>query len=166
MLKGGLYDAFFEEIESNLVCFMEPSVYGRSTLENSSFIASSINPNPKVRGQGFVSRMSGSTAEMLSIWNMMMFGETVFKYTDCLVFSPSPILHADFFLDGRVKATLLSEIEFIVENNTSLPTYSAQIGVDYYLVDGVRFDEIKGDLAHEVRKCQVKQIIMVYKKIL
>lgn len=163
MLKGGLYDAFFEEIRSNLVCFMDPSVYGRSTLENSSFIASSVNPNPKVRGQGFVSRLSGSTAEMLSIWNLMMFGESVFKFTDVLEFSPNPILHADFFLEGRVKATLLSEIEFIVENKTSLPTYSAEVSVDYYLVDGVRYDEIKGELAHEIRNCQVKQIIMVYK---
>ncbi len=165
MLKGGLYEGFFEEIKSNLVCFMDPSVYGRSTLENSSFIASSVNPNPKVRGQGFVSRLSGSTAEMLSIWNHMMFGESVFKYTDDLVFSPSPILNADFFLEGRVKATLLSEIEFIVENNTSLSTYSSEICVDYYLVDGARYEEIKGELAHKIRNCQVKQVIMVYKKI-
>jgi len=97
LLKGGLYDEFFEEIKSNLVCFMDPNVYGRSTLENSSFIASSLNPNPRVRGQGFVARLSGSTAEMLSIWNIMMFGESVFQYTDELVFSPRPILHADFF---------------------------------------------------------------------
>ena len=75
LLKGGLYDEFYEEIKSNLVCFMDPDVYGRSTLENSSFIASSLNPNPSVRGQGFVARLSGSTAEMLSIWNAMMFGK-------------------------------------------------------------------------------------------
>jgi hypothetical protein len=164
MLKGGLYDAFFEEIKTNLVCFMDPEVYGRSILENSSFIASSANPNPKVRGQGFVSRLSGSTAEMLSIWNHMMFGETLFKYTDTLVFSPSPILHASFFKDGRVKVMLLSEIEFIVENTTLLPTYSDKIAVDHYLVDGERFGDVKGDLAYKIRNRQVKQIIMVYKK--
>lgn len=164
LLKGGLYDEFYEEIKSNLVCFMDPNVYGRSTLENSSFIASSLNPNPRVRGQGFVARLSGSTAEMLSIWNIMMFGESVFQYTDELVFSPSPILHSDFFLDGRLKTTLLSTIEFIIENETSLSTYSEQVMVDYYLVDGKHVKEIKGDLALKIRKGQVRKIVMVYKQ--
>ncbi len=164
LLKGGLYDAFFDEIKSNLVCFMDPKVYGRSTLENSSFIASSLNPNPSVHGQGFVARLSGSTAEMLSIWNMMMFGKAIFQYNDELVFSPSPILSGDFFKEGRIKTTLLSKIEFIIENTTSLPTYSEQVMLDYYLVDGKRVQEIKGDLAIKIRNCQVKEIVMVYKQ--
>jgi hypothetical protein len=78
LLKAGLYTEFFNEIKTNLTCFMDPAVYGRSTLENSSFIASSINPDPYVRGQGFVARLSGSTAEMLSIWAYMMFGKKPF----------------------------------------------------------------------------------------
>lgn len=164
LLKGGLYDAFFDEIKSNLVCFMDPTVYGRSTLENSSFIASSLNPNPSVRGQGFVARLSGSTAEMLSIWNMMMFGKSIFHFEEELIFSPSPILSSDFFKEGRIKTTLLSKIEFIVENKTSLPTYSDQVMVDYYLVDGKRVQEIKGNLAIKIRNCQVKEIVMVYKQ--
>lgn len=163
LIKGGLYDAFYEEAKTNLVCFMNPEVYGRSTLENSSFIASSLNPNPKVRGQGFVARLSGSTAEMLSIWNLMMFGKSLFKMTDELVFSPEPILHADFFLEGRVKATLFSKIEFVIENKTSLSTYSDDVQVDYFLVDGERFDEIKGAQALKIRNGLVKQIVMVYK---
>ncbi|MDW7662893.1 MAG: hypothetical protein SCL54_15940, partial [Bacillota bacterium] len=158
------YDEFFEEIKSNLICFMDPNVYGRSTLENSSFIASSLNPNPKVRGQGFVARLSGSTAEMLSIWNMMMFGNSVFQYTDELVFSPSPILHSDFFMEGRVKTTLLSTIEFIIENKTSFSTYSEQVMVDHYLIDGMREQEINGSMALKIRSGQVKQIVMVYKR--
>lgn len=164
LLKGGLYDEFYEEIKSNLVCFMDPNVYGRSTLENSSFIASSLNPNPSVRGQGFVARLSGSTAEMLSIWNTMMFGKSVFQYADELEFSPRPILHSDFFVDGRVKTTLLSTIEFIIENKTSFSTYSEQVMVDYFMVDGVRFSKVKGSLALKVRSGQVKQIVMVYKQ--
>ncbi|HSR03134.1 MAG TPA: cellobiose phosphorylase [Proteiniclasticum sp.] len=165
LIKGGLHDQFYEEIKTNLVCFMDPDVYGRSTLENSSFIASSLNPNPNVRGQGFVSRLSGSTAEMLSIWRYMMFGAAVFKYTDTLYFSPEPILSADFFSEGRVRTTLLSDIEFIIENNTLLPTYSEKVGVDHFVVDGERYECIKGDMAYKVRNRQVKQVIMVYKKI-
>jgi hypothetical protein len=162
LLKGGLYDAFFKEIGSNLVCFMDPHVYGRSTLENSSFIASSLNPNPNIQGQGFVSRLSGSTAEMLSIWSHMMFGGALFKYTDTLHFSPEPILSADFFREGRVRTTLLSDIEFIIENDTSLPTYSEKVCVSHYRVDGERYGRIEGDLAYKIRNRQVKQIIMVY----
>lgn len=65
LLKAGLYREFFTEIKSNMVCFMEPEIYGRSVLENSSFIASSVNPNPKLHGQGFVARISGTTAEFI-----------------------------------------------------------------------------------------------------
>ena len=57
-------------------------MYGRSTLENSSFIASSVNPNPDVHGRGFVARLSGSTTEMISMWIQMMMGGKVFTYED------------------------------------------------------------------------------------
>lgn len=163
LLKGGLYDLFFEEIKTNLVCFMDPQIYGRSTLENSSFIASSLNPNSGIHGQGFVARLSGSTAEMLSIWQHMMFGKMLFTYADTLRFTPNPVLSTDFFVEGRLRTTLFSEIEFIIENDTGLPTYSEQVVVDYYMVDGERYSTISGELAHKVRERQVEQIVMVYK---
>ena len=47
MLKAGLYDEFYEAIETNFVCFMDPEVYGRPITENSTFIAPSNNPDPK-----------------------------------------------------------------------------------------------------------------------
>lgn len=162
LLKGGLYDAFFEEIKSNLVCFMNPDVYGRSTLENSSFIASSLNPNPSVVGQGFVARLSGSTAEMLSIWQLMMFGKNLFTYKDELIFSPQPLLTPDFFINGYLQTTLLSTTTFIIENQTHLPTYSEEIEVAYYCIDGQKVKEVKGQWAEKVRCGQVKVLKMVY----
>ena len=165
LLKGGLYDVFFEEIKTNLVCFMDPEVYGRSTLENSSFIASSLNPNPKVHGRGFVSRLSGSTAEMLSIWHMMMFGKSLFSYDDVLKFTPKPILSAEFFKDGKVVTQLLSKIEFIIENETGYPTYSEKIDVDYFLVDGHKVERVDGPLAEAIRERKINQVRMVYKII-
>lgn len=165
LLKGGLYDVFFEEIKTNLVCFMDPEVYGRSTLENSSFIASSLNPNPNVHGRGFVSRLSGSTAEMLSIWHMMMFGKALFVYDEVLKFTPQPILSANFFKDGKVVTQLLSKIEFIIENETGYPTYSNEIEVDYYMVDEQKVDTIEGELAEAIRDRNVNRVRMVYKKI-
>lgn len=163
MIKGGLYEEFFEEMQHNLVCFMDPQIYGRSTLENSSFIASSFNPDTNVHGQGFVARLSGSTAEMLSIWQIMMYGKNLFTYRDDLVFSPEPILHQDFFKGGYVKTTLLSSITFVIENQTGLPTYSSELVIDTYSVDGQHVNEIKGELARKVRNRQVKQIKMIYK---
>ncbi|MFC1703391.1 hypothetical protein ACFL1E_01215 [Candidatus Omnitrophota bacterium] len=78
LLRKGLYEQFFKELKSVLVPFQKPEVYGRNILENSSFIASSSNPDPKLHGNGFVARLSGSTAEFLHIWLLMTAGETPF----------------------------------------------------------------------------------------
>lgn len=82
LLRSGLYEEFFRDFRDAAVPFLDPAVYGRSTLENSSFIASSANPDESIHGRGFVARLSGSTAEMLSIWRRMMFGETPFTLED------------------------------------------------------------------------------------
>ncbi|MDD3796665.1 MAG: hypothetical protein PHE06_12025 [Lachnospiraceae bacterium] len=78
LLKSGMYQEFAEDFHKAAVPFLPEEQYGRSVLENSSFIASSVNPNPAVRGRGFVARLSGSTAEFLQMWQIMMFGQTPF----------------------------------------------------------------------------------------
>lgn len=80
LLRGGLYDEFFIDIKSQLVPFMDPYIYGRSILENSSFIASSAYPDPEIHGTGFVARLSGCTTEFLSIWLRMLIGESPFQF--------------------------------------------------------------------------------------
>lgn len=82
MLKAGLYDEFYEAIGDALIPYQDPAVYGRSILENSSFLASSANPDPAVHGQGFVGRLSGSTVEMLSMWLGMFLGNGGFVEKD------------------------------------------------------------------------------------
>jgi hypothetical protein len=92
MLKAGLHEEFFEEMQHTLVPFLDPAIYGRSTLENSSFLASSAHPDPALHGAGFVARLSGSTAEFLSIWHLMMAGKQPFFVKDgqlCLALRPS-----------------------------------------------------------------------------
>ncbi|MDD3141820.1 MAG: hypothetical protein PHX08_23035, partial [Lachnospiraceae bacterium] len=79
LLKSGMYQAFFEDFKHACIPFMEYQVYGRSLLENSSFIVSSANQNEKIHGKGFVARLSGSTAEFLQMWQIMMFGKNPFK---------------------------------------------------------------------------------------
>ena len=78
LLKSGLYEPFFTAFQNAAVPFLDPAVYGRSPLENVSFIASSATPDPAARGRGFVARLSGSTAEFLQMWQLMFFGPTPF----------------------------------------------------------------------------------------
>lgn len=82
LIKNGLYQEFLEDFQKAAIPFLDPEVYGRSIYENSSFIASSKNPNPKYHGKGFVARLSGSTVEFLQIWKLMMFGSQNFQYVE------------------------------------------------------------------------------------
>ena len=77
-----LYKEFYNDIKTNMVCNMNPEVYGRSVLEHSSFIATSNNPDKRIHGQGFVNRLSGSTAEMLNIYLMLFTGGKIFDIKD------------------------------------------------------------------------------------
>jgi hypothetical protein len=78
VLRGGMEEAFFEDFKKALVPFQPAARYGRSPLENSSFIASSVFPDPSAHGTGFVARLSGSTAEFLSMWLYMNIGKSPF----------------------------------------------------------------------------------------
>jgi hypothetical protein len=92
VLKAGLYEEFYEDLKQALICFQDPAVYGRSPLENSSFLVSSAHPDASLHGAGFVARLTGATAEFLSIWGVMMFGERPFFVQDgelCLEFKPA-----------------------------------------------------------------------------
>jgi hypothetical protein len=92
LLKNSLYKEFFEDFKNVLIPFQNPSRYGRSILENSSFLVSSAFPDQRLHGNGFVARLSGSTAEFISIWLLMCAGKNPF-YLDgnkklCLEFKP------------------------------------------------------------------------------
>lgn len=75
LIRSKMYDQFYSEMRGGgMLPFMDPDVYGRSLMECSSFIASSAFPDPSLVGQGFLARLSGSTAEFLSIWKLMFIG--------------------------------------------------------------------------------------------
>jgi len=78
ILRSGMYEEFFDEIKQTLIPFLNPAAYGRSTLENCSFIVSSAFPDIKLHGQAFQPRFSGMTAEMLQMWTIMVAGERPF----------------------------------------------------------------------------------------
>jgi len=80
LLKNGMYTDFSQAFHDAAVPFLDPGQYGRSPLENVSFIASSANPDSSIHGQGFVARLSGSTAEFLHIWQILFFGIAPFRW--------------------------------------------------------------------------------------
>ena len=130
VLKAGLYEEFFQDIKYALPPFMNPEVYGRSVLENSSFIASSVNPDPKVHGQGFVARLSGTTAEFLTMWQTMMMGKEVFSEKEgSLILRLQPIL-PDWLFDENGK------VEFSFLGRT-LVTYHNPKRKNTFGIDGV-----------------------------
>jgi len=79
LLRSGLYDEFYENFKSALIPFLPPQMYGRSILENSSFIVSSAHEESNLHGRGFVARLSGTTAEFVHMWLMMSAGQNPFR---------------------------------------------------------------------------------------
>lgn len=125
MLMAGLYDRFYEAINDALIPYQKPEVYGRSILENSSFLASGANPDPSVHGQGFVARLSGSTVEMLSMWLGMFLGEGGFTFEEGkLRFSLAPRLSREMFDEnGEASFMLLGSCKVTYHNETGKNTY-------------------------------------------
>ena len=89
-----LYTEFFKEIKTGVVSFMDPQTLGRSPLEAASFIVSSAFPDETLHGSGFLARLSGSTAEFLSMWNHMMVGAAPFTLDEhgALQLSLAPVI--------------------------------------------------------------------------
>jgi len=79
LLRKGLYKEFFSDLKDCLIAFQDPRRYGRSILENSSFLVSSAHPDQNLHGNGFVARLTGSTTEFLTMWLLMCLGEKPFK---------------------------------------------------------------------------------------
>ena len=128
LLHCGLYKEFFEDLHTACIPFLAPEIYGRSTLENSSFLASSANPDQNIHGRGFVARLSGSTAEFLSIWRRMFFGGEPFALEgDTLVCRLQPAIPA--YLIG--------------ENKTVSARFLGKTRVTYHMADGA--DHIPGE---------------------
>lgn len=80
LLRNELYEEFYHDFRNVLIPFLDPEIYGRSILENSSFISSSANPDPSLHGNGFVARLSGATAEFIHILQIMCTGLNPFYF--------------------------------------------------------------------------------------
>ncbi|MCM3125022.1 MULTISPECIES: cellobiose phosphorylase [unclassified Mesobacillus] len=149
VLKSRLYEEFYEDIIYAMPPFMDAEVYGRSVLENSSFIASSVNPDSSLHGQGFVARLSGTTAEFLSIWQLMMMGKNLFDVNEKgLTLQLEPILPSWLFdSEGKVQFTLLGKIQVTYHNPSRRNTFGDEGAktVKYVLQMNGEEVEVNGD---------------------
>ncbi|MCP4481390.1 MAG: hypothetical protein GY817_00990 [bacterium] len=125
LLRNGMSKSFFDLAHTALVPFMDPEKYGRSIFENSSFVVSSAHPEPEIHGQGFVSRLSGSTAEFISIWLAMTSGLKPFTMQkEELVLEFKPQVSADLFTKEKSVIELYSKCEKCVINHVEIPANS------------------------------------------
>lgn len=94
LIRNNLFDEFYSNFKNVFIPFLEPESYGRSTLENSSFLVSSSHFDKSIHGNGFVARLSGATAEFIHILHLMTIGQNPFSLNDAgeLEFSLKPSL--------------------------------------------------------------------------
>lgn len=179
LVRHGLYEEFFTDARTMLVPFMNPAVYGRSILENSSFIASSACPDPGARGRGFVARLSGTTAEFIHLWLLLTVGRQPFTVQEgTLVFALRPALPAEWFTQEEVDVSwreqsvripkdafacaLLGSTLLVYRNPDRRDTFGSKAArpVRYLLDDGheIGAPEISGSLAERIRNREIRRI--------
>ncbi|SKA77558.1 hypothetical protein SAMN05443428_10238 [Caloramator quimbayensis] len=161
ILKSGLYDEFYSDFKNVLIPFMDIGVYGRSPLENSSFIASSANVDESIHGTGFVARLSGATAEFLSIWRLMFVGKNPFKMTEgrlTLSFNPA-LIEWLFDEENKLSFNFLGRCRVTYYNTYRKNTYeidSSNQRIVLYLLDGSKV-EISGNVIEEEYAIKVRE---------
>ena len=169
-LRSGLYSEFCEDFHMAAVPFLDPAMYGRSPLENSSFIASSANPDPVIHGKGFVARLSGSTAEFLSIWQIMMLGRQLFTHENGqLALTLAPVLPT-YLTRGcdAIEATLLGKTKVIYRiqpGKAYLPGQYSMSNMTVRWLDGTETlyaDAMPtGEAAERIRRQEAAQITVI-----
>ena len=160
LLKAGLYERFYEEMKINFVYNMDPYVYGRSPIENSSFIVPTCNPNKRMHGQGQFARLTGANAEILDMFFIMFLGEKAFSYENgVLKFTPSPKLCKEFFDENNeVSYPLFSKCIVTISNPQRIDLYNHKKYV--YYVDNKKYDSIEGQLAKDLRDGKISALRM------
>jgi hypothetical protein len=172
LLKAEAYPSFFEAMEHGLTCFMNPEVYGRSPLENSSFIATTNNPDASKHGQGFYARLSGSTAEVISMWKRLIFGPRLFSYVQGkLQFQLQPSIPLAYFKDGKIETTLFANTKIrLLINQAVTPTDKTLTVTGYRLVSPkqtkpiiIEGSSIQGEHAMAIRQKRFSEIEVLLK---
>jgi hypothetical protein len=169
ILRSGLYQEFYADFKNTLIPFQNPEKYGRSILENSSFLVSSAFPDKTLHGNGFVARLSGSTAEFLQIWLTMNVGVKPFflNTQNELSLRFSPILAGWLFTkDKTYSFNFLGKIKVTYHNQKRKDTFGKNATKPKKIVFNdkngnlveIPQDTIPSPYAQQVRATQIKQI--------
>jgi hypothetical protein len=99
LLQADLHAEFFAACATALIPHQPPQRYGRSPLENSSFLATSAHPDKQIHGAGFYARLSGATVEFISMWLAISGAARMFSLAagGALQCRLQPILPATYF---------------------------------------------------------------------
>ena len=172
VLKSGMYREFIDDFHKAAIPFLDPDIYGRSIYENSSFIASSKNPNTGFHGKGFVARLSGSTVEFIHMWSLMMFGLHPFAVKGgklTLMFSP---LIPSYLIgeERRIEATFLGKTKVIyhlAEKKDYIPGEYEVTQMKLYDAAGkvqtVEGGALSGETAETLRNGEIEKIEVMIK---
>jgi hypothetical protein len=168
LLKAGLYKEFFEDFKKAGVCFLKPETYGRSILENSSFIASSAFPDKNQWGRGFVARLSGSTAEFVEMWVCITAGRRPFRLDALgkLALEFKPVIPKEFFdRTGDFTFKFLGSTLVTYHNSRRQDTFADSFGINQIKIEWAggetetsRGGVITGQAALRVRGQEAKKI--------
>lgn len=170
MLEKGLYEEFIKSFKKAAIPFQNPETYGRSIYENVSFIASSANPDESIHGRGFIARLTGSTAEMLSIWKNMFFGSNIYRFDKekGLVFNLSPLI-PNYLINGesQIFTTLHSKIKLIYHLGELEEVIPGKYRIAKFVLDDlieIKDDVITGKHVTLIRNQQIKKIDVFLEK--
>lgn len=170
VLRKGLHKEFFADFKNVFIPFQNPRRYGRSILENSSFLVSSAFSDKSLQGNGFVARLSGSTAEFLQIWHLMNVGEKPFGLdaSGTLTLSFRPILPGWLFNKKEKTYTFqfLSKVQVTYHNSLRKDTFgpslarikSILLSDNKGLVSKIEGDTIRHPFAEDIRALKINQI--------
>jgi hypothetical protein len=170
VLCCGLYREFYQDFKNVLVPFQNPARYGRNILENSSFIVSSVFPDKNLHGNGFVARLSGSTAEFLNLWLFMNIGKEPFIINSKkeLQLKFAPILPGWLFTkkDNTYSFNFLSKVRVVYHNRKMKDTFGKKAVKPKRIIfndkDAKRreilSDTVPAPYAGQIRARQIKQI--------
>lgn len=169
VLHAGLYPEFFRCFKACLIPFLDPETYGRSTLENSSFLASGANPDPALHGRGFVARLSGSNVELLDLWSVMTAGERPFSVRGGeLTLQFRPVLPGRLFDEaGLLSFRFLGKVDVACRNpgRRDLPATPPE-AVCALFEDGSRTETgggLSGGAAAAVRDGRVRSLELLFR---
>ena len=126
LLRNGLHAEFYDNFKNVAIPFLKPETYGRNILENSSFIVSSAHEDESLHGQGFVARLSGSTAEFIHMWLYMNVGASPFAVdaNQKLTLTLSPILAGWLFTTQKTTINFLNRSQKWVAIDLPKNTYA------------------------------------------